>query len=189
MDRDLYTIGAYEDLKAAAKKLVSSGKRQLLVVDEGSVVGVLSSLDILTEFIKQKHIPEKASVSEVMSRDIVYCSPEDSVSSIWDKIAKTGFSGMPVVLGKKVVGMVTRMNLLKHRKAGISSEGGRPKSIPVKKVMSTPVITCAKSSTIPEVAEIMVSKRILRVPVTGPKDELVGIADTEDILRAYLNLR
>jgi CBS domain-containing protein len=185
MDRNVYSVSPEEELKKAAKKLVSSGKKQLLVIGE-KLVGVLSSLDIVTEFVRKCYSPLKKDVSSVMSHDVVYCSPEDSVASVWDKIAATGFSGMPVVSDKKVVGIVTRMDLLKRGNARISRESGRPRSIPVKKVMSTPPIVVSQGSSVAEAAEIMASRRILRLPVTGVDGALAGILDVEDVLGAYI---
>ncbi|MFH1788019.1 MAG: CBS domain-containing protein [Candidatus Altiarchaeota archaeon] len=184
MDRDTYTVSPQEEVASAARKIVSSGKKQLLVAD-GNILGIISSLDVLTALAGDGSPSQSAMVGEVMSPDVVSCASDELVSSVWGKIEASGFSGLPVVSGKKVVGMVTRMDLLKKGKARISRESGRSKNMQVKKVMNAPAVTINDSCSVADAAKLMVERRILRLPVMGGGGELVGIVDVEDVLGAY----
>lgn len=184
MDRNIYTVSPQEELKEAVKKLVASGKKQLLVVDK-KPVGIITALNILSELVSQGVLPVMQDISGVMSREVVFCSPDDDLSSVWGRITETGFSGMPVIEKEKVVGMVTRMDLLKQGRARLSRESGRAKNVSVRKVMSKPAVTSVSSDSTASVAEKMASNRILRIPIVDSYEKLVGLADVEDVLRAY----
>ncbi len=185
MSTNIISVSADDDLIAAAKLIVEYHIRQLPVVD-GNIVGIISSLDILLNLVETKHMPSKKDVKTIMSRNVVTCKPDDELASIWSKMLETGFSGLPVIEKNHVVGMVTRMDILKHGSARLSKESGRAKTIQVKKIMKAPAIVCSINSTAKEAAETMVAKHILRLPVVDEKNKIAGIIDIEDVLRAFV---
>lgn len=187
MTKNVVTVRPDENILSAAKNIIKYKVRQLPVVGpQSKPVGIISSMDIINALMEHDYVPSKDKVSEVMSRKIVYCRPEDELSDIWDRMLESGFAGLPVLDDKKVVGMVTRREVLKHGAFRIGTDSGKVKSIMVRKAMRAPAITTVPDAGIQDAAKLMIENRILRLPVVDKSKKIVGIIDAEDILKAYL---
>jgi CBS domain-containing protein len=187
MSHNVVTVSDGEELTNAARLMVKNAVRQTPVLDRsGRLVGILSALDILNAFVEKRINPVKKSVREVMSVDVVSCSPEENITKVWEKMLSTGFSGLPVVEKNKVVGIITRMDLLKHGSARPHRESGKNKHVPVRKVMEKKVITANIGDDTAIVARLMTANRIIRIPVVEKGTKLAGIVDVEDILKAFV---
>jgi CBS domain-containing protein len=145
----------------------------------------------LEDFIKplMKTNPERflQDASEIMTRDVVTCSPEDEVEKIWRLMQKTRFSGLPVVRDGKLIGMVTQKDLLESGAAlpGFESTKGRFRASPkVSSIMKTNVVSVPPSTKAIKIARVMISKNIGRVPVKDEKGRLLGIVDREDVAKS-----
>jgi CBS domain-containing protein len=135
--------------------------------------------------------PEKFSqeVSEVMTADVVACSPDAEVDNVWRMMQEESLAGLPVVDKGKLVGIVSQKDLLDSGalKPTFEAKKGRFKtSRKIRAVMNTNVASVRPSTKLDDAAKIMVSKNVGRVPVTDEKARLVGIVDREDIVRAIL---
>jgi len=152
-------------------------------------IGVLGLEDFIGAFLKKGVAKLLRVLSEIMSTELVTCSPEDEVDNIWRLMREGSFAGLPVVKGGKVVGMVTQKDLLD---SGVTfpvfeAKKGRFKaSSKISSVMKTFVISLRPTVTIKEAAEIMLEKNIGRLPIVDEKDRIIGIVDREDVVRALL---
>ncbi|WP_231845046.1 CBS domain-containing protein [Methanocella paludicola] len=52
-------------------------------------------------------------VSEVMTKDVITCRPSDPVDGVVKLMSEKDISGLPVVDGEKVVGMVTEADIMR----------------------------------------------------------------------------
>lgn len=132
--------------------------------------------------------PEKFAkdVGEIMTKDVVTCSPDDEVEHIWRLMQERRFAGLPVVKNGKLVGIVTHKDLLQSGAflpAFESKKGRYLASSNISSVMKTEVVAVEPSVKAIRVAKVMVSKDIGRVPVRDKSGRLVGIVDREDIVR------
>lgn len=178
-----------EDLMKVAEVMVKNNIGRMPVVKSSTdmtLIGVVSAHDILSKLVER--IPKKKVVEEVMTREVVTCSPEDAITKVLDKMLETGYSGIPVVKNGRVIGMVTRMDIIRSGHARISREDdkGKVKHPPqVAKIMKTPVETVYPSTPVVEAAKKMIERNIGRLPVVED-GKLVGIVDREDLIRAWL---
>ncbi|RLI95532.1 MAG: inosine-5-monophosphate dehydrogenase [Candidatus Altiarchaeales archaeon] len=189
MSHNVVTALPDEDIFSVTKKLTESGIRQLPVIDkDGKIVGIISSMDILRVFLDNKYKTVKKKIRDVMSIDVVFCHEDDEISKIWNLIKKSGFGGLPVIDEKgKIKGIVTRMDILRKRSVCISKESGKRRKVTIRRVMIFKPYTIMADDTTENAVRIMVSKKIIRLPVVDNNGMLVGIVDSEDILRSYLN--
>jgi len=132
--------------------------------------------------------PHKLSkqVSEVMSRNLLVCSSEDEVDNVWRLMQKKSFAGLPVVKKDKLVGIVTQKDLLESGAILPTFESAKGRfraSSKISSVMKTSVVAVKPYAKVNEVAELMISRNIGRIPVKDDKGKLVGIIDREDIAR------
>lgn len=185
----LITTTPDESITEATKKIIKHGVRQLLVVNSVSndkLLGIISSMDILKAFVEYEHITSKEKIQDVMNKEFISCGPDDELSKVWHMMVESDISGVPVLENKKVVGIITRMDILRHGSFRLSEESGKGKKIHIKKVMISPAIVTTPDEKIVSVSKKMLQNKIIRLPVVDSNKNIIGIVDIEDILNAYL---
>lgn len=185
MTSNIISVNQTDDIFTAAKELVNAGVRQLPVV-ERTLVGIISSLDILTAFVDHDYRPAKKSIMKLFDRKYLSCFENDSLAVAWDKMVKNDISSLPVLDNQKLFAMISMSDILASGRARISKESGKGRHITVSRLMSTPVLTVSESDLTKDVAFSMAKKRVLRMPVTGIDKDITGVIDISDVLRAYL---
>lgn len=196
MSTPLVITTGNEDLRVLAEKLISADVSMSPVLqDTGGkkIIGLVSVHDIIKGFLESGARPTKKFVKEIMSRDVTSCSPNEEISRIWKMMERTGYSGIPVVEGKRILGVITRGDIIKSGFARLELEDEKSsskRSPLVEKVMHTPAITVSPDTEIIDATKTLLSKRIGRLPVIKKIGksavELVGIIDRTDILKAFI---
>jgi CBS domain-containing protein len=128
-------------------------------------------------------------VSEIMQTEVATLARGDRVD-LADDIMRLGrVRHMPVVERGRLVGVVTARDVLAasltralefepaHRRAFL-------KSVEVREVMSTEVVSLGPEATLGEAAELMLTRKIGCLPVTGSDGRLLGLVTETDLLRA-----
>lgn len=189
------------DIKDVAVKLIKSDSVQAPVVESTEnmrVVGILSMGDILKKIIEHESSTNDSTINEIVTTKVVKTNYDDHLSKVWSLMDESGFSGLPVVKKDKLIGIITRKDIIKSGHA-IKGLNNVDKSIKVEKVMVTPPIVVTKETTVKQAAELMIKNDIGRLPVVeNPKyirkepnrareSNLVGIIAREDILGTYLS--
>src|SRR5512135_2554174 len=95
-----------------ALKLLSGEYSSLPVVEEdGSVVGIISELDILKAIRAGKKLDD-VNAGELMSHSPLSVEPETPVEKIIDLMAEKHLLRVPVVRDGRLVGSISRTNIL-----------------------------------------------------------------------------
>jgi CBS domain-containing protein len=173
-----------------AARLMLREKRSLLPVVESEgvhkLLGVVSLLDVFMNIDLEK-APEK-QVSEIMTTKVVTTRPDDPVTKIWDLMVEEDFTGLPVVKDGKLIGMITRFDLLKGT-ARIGKESERRPAdsmqMTVEKFMSTPLYSVTPEDSVRKAIELMLKHEVGRMSVVDG-GKLVGIVDRNDLIKGYL---
>lgn len=141
-------------------------------------------------------------VREIMSKDITSIKPADNALESLVLLFKMQISGLPVIDEQgKLVGMFTEKDVLKHALPSYIEQVGRftyeenPKSIKkkfmelenfkVSQLMRKEVITVNEDAAVCEVARMMLTQKIRRIPVLNKEKTVVGIIAREDIIKFY----
>ncbi|MGE5505266.1 MAG: CBS domain-containing protein [Actinomycetota bacterium] len=108
--------------------------------------------------------------------------PEHSVAET-AKLLSTKKVGVAVVCDAKgrIMGVLSERDIVN----GLSQYGKGALDMPVRNVMSSPVLTCKPSDTAREVLQMMNSRRIRHLPVVEG-EELVGIVSIGDAVNHRL---
>lgn len=111
------------------------------------------------------------------SLGVLTCSPDETLDSIIPKLNKV--TGLPVISSSdnKVIGVISRTDIIKIRKML------RPGSMQdtVATHMTSPAICVDQNSTVQAAADLMLSKKIRRLPVVDELGQAVGIVARSDI--------
>lgn len=117
------------------------------------------------------------TVAEVMTRDVKFVSPEETVRRAAEMMDELNVGSLPVCDGPKLVGMITDRDITIRSTA----KGQAPETTRVGDVMSPQVRTCHESQSVDEVLREMGDSQIRRVPVVDQASHsLVGIVSLGD---------
>jgi CBS domain-containing protein len=176
------------------------------------LVGVVSLLDVLRYREEHEDADGRVLVEEIMTAEVLSMSATANAAVVAQRLRSHGeLRVLPVVQGGKLVGVVTRSDLLRHR--GGSSRrtglrrflGGRDAAeddalfglarararragpaptaaTPVRDVMTHEVITVEPAQPVAHAAELMLHHRHTALPVVDGGNRLVGILSEADIL-------
>lgn len=109
----IVTIPLNGTVQEAAKLLVETGCPILAVVTpQGEMAGVITSWDIAQA--ASRGPIENISLEQVMSRQVISCSAEDSILDIVRKLEFYEISAMPVMAGNRVMGMISTDTLARR---------------------------------------------------------------------------
>ena len=116
-----------------------------------------------------------ATLKEVMSTDIVTVTLQDNAFEIATKMKQHDIGFIPVVEGKKLIGVVTDRDLVIRGYANKQSG-----SVAVDQVITRDVITASPETSIDEAAKMMASNKIRRLPIVE-NGELLGVVAIGDL--------
>jgi CBS domain-containing protein len=116
-------------------------------------------------------------VSDIMTSAAVTDAPDDTLAEASSKMWQQQTGSLLVMDGKKLIGIVTERDLLRF-----VGEGGDPKAVSLRDVMTTDVVTIAPGTTLHDAARIMFDKWFRHLPVVTESGELVGVISTRDLL-------
>ena len=142
---------------------------------------------------------------DVMSKPVVTVTPDTPTREIARLLLEGGFSAVPVVDDNGApIGMVSEDNLIRPERAARETRRqywleifaeGQPISSELlawlhsqnhnaRAVMSAPVITVNEDTELSEIARVLVTHRIKRVPVVRD-GRITGIVARDDLVRAF----
>jgi CBS domain-containing protein len=140
--------------------------------------GVLLS-DLFPVIISRSKL--HGTVASCMSSKVIAASAADELQKVYTLIMESGFSAFPVVKKKKLVGMISRRDLISTPR--VRSALADHARTPVANVMTTDVFTITPGEPVSAAAELLVKHDVSRLPVLEG-DRLVGIVDRHDVLAA-----
>jgi CBS domain-containing protein len=215
MTARVVTVRSDEPIAAAVERMTRFGFSALPVVSASfRLVGIVSLLDVLR--YREEHQAEgveadgQVLIEEIMSPEVLSMSPTANAAVVAQRLRSHGeLRVLPVVQGGRLVGVVTRGDLLRHRDGASRRTGlrrffgGRDKAeddalfalararragptpaaaTPVREVMTRQVITVGATQRLALAAELMLHHRHTALPVVDGESRLVGILSEADIL-------
>ncbi len=168
-----------------AKKMIESGSRIVPIGTEEKIEGIVNSTKLL------EHYKDKINllVSDLMVEEVITLPPKAKVAKAISIMRKKHISRIPIVEGKKVVGIITARDIIEKLvypkekpEFGERAEHYPSLAIPVEGIMTKDVITIRYDEPVRKAIEIMLEKNISGLPVVDENDNLVGIITRKDIL-------
>lgn len=140
---------------------------------------------------------------DIMTKDVITVTKDATVENVTELLIKNDISGVPVVNeDNEVIGMVTETDLIFrdkdiHIPSYVPLLGGfillesvkkfekdlkKMAGYKVEDIMTTPVAKVYEDQEVKEVVNIMLNKKINRVPVIDKEGKLKGIIARSDVL-------
>ena len=117
-------------------------------------------------------------LSSIMTTDIVTVNPGDTLQTVKDILFSKRIHHLPVVDGRKLVGIITTYDLVR-----LDQPFSEYENIRVKEVMTTKMATLEPHEKIGSAAEIFLENLFHGLPVVNEAGELLGIVTTFDVLK------
>jgi CBS domain-containing protein/beta-phosphoglucomutase-like phosphatase (HAD superfamily) len=110
------TIRASETILALSQKLRNEKVGAMVVTSpDGTLEGIISERDIANGLAVHAAALGNLRVSDLMTKAVVTCSTEDSISSVAKVMTQRRFRHLPVQQDGQLVGLISIGDVLKHR--------------------------------------------------------------------------
>ncbi len=171
-----------DSIEVAARVMRSYRTDSAAVVDpEPRIAGGVLLSDLFPVIISRNEL--HGTVGARMSRNVVALAHEDEIQRVYSRIVESGFSAFPVLKKKRLVGIISRRDLIGSRRVRtVVADHART---PVETVMTKDVVTISPDEPVSAAAELLVKHDVSRLPVLEG-DRLVGIIDRHDVLASLV---
>jgi len=119
MTRKVITVSRGDTLEFASHLLQEHRIHQLPVVEGAELIGFVSGTDIRNSTFEETTVSaggeivmKNTTVGEIMKREVITVSPWDTVEDALLIFHKRKLGALPVVEGKKLVGIITKADVL-----------------------------------------------------------------------------
>ena len=171
MTKNPVTIDKDRSLKDAVGLLIKHKISRLPVLDNKKLVAILTHRDITEALgsVKERVSSAHIHVSNAMSNNLITLPPSMEIQTAAETMVSAGISGIPIVDGGKLVGIITKTDLI----------GTVKSNIPVSDIMAKPIYASPDQKAI-HIRRMLIDYNISILPVleTG---KLMGTISEKDI--------
>jgi CBS domain-containing protein len=131
-------------------------------------------------------------ISNIMTKEVITLSLTDTLYSAEKRMKTNHIRHIPVVEGKKLIGLLSLSDLQRISFIDAYSKEGTEDTpvynmLSIKDMMIKKPLTASPETTILEVSKLLASKEFHSLPVVE-KNKLVGIVTTTDLLNYLVDL-
>ena len=162
-----------------------------VVRGNNTLEGIITVTDLLRAYIGQYDVERLTDVVSMMQTQVITATPAMSLAEIQRLMRANNIRHVPVVSGKRLVGMLTDRDIrealpspattLTHGEIAYQME-----TTPIKTCMTQDVVWVCPGSTMIDAARLLVHRKIGCLPVVD-HGALVGVVTEIDCLRALLH--
>jgi acetoin utilization protein AcuB len=179
MQCDVLTLKEDDSLHIGLVTMLKRGVRHAPVMRDGDLVGILSERNALAH--RATH-GRDGSVAAAMVAEPYVVDPETSLEAASGMMATHKIGCLPVVVRGKLVGIITRTDLL----TAFAQEPVRhgPEAAYAKDVMQTQVLVARADDTLLDAAHRLLQNNIRHLPVVDGDGKLLGMLSDRDVRSA-----
>ena len=155
---------------SAAMDTVTESQLAIALAQEGGI-GVIHRNKTLEQEVEE--VKKVKNADDITISDVITINPDSSVSEVQKVMDDMSISGLPVVEGDDIIGIISRRDVKPIIKSGQDKL--------VKDIMTSDVVTIDESISAEEALDIAYENKVERLPVLSD-NKLVGIVTIRDIL-------
>jgi len=181
MTQDVITVDKDIDLRHVLKLMKKHEITKIPVVEDKKLLGVITDNIIAYKLgsIRNKGIPaSRMHASSVTEKEIDTVKPETDLNLVLKKVGKTGPTIINVVENEKLVGIITKADLLPMVKSNKKIET----------IMQKKLFIVSPEERVIHARRIMIDEHIARLPVVY-QGKLVGLISDTEIAFALAKLK
>jgi CBS domain-containing protein len=192
MKTNVITITPDSTIQHATRVMLENKINALPVMENGKLIGILTSSDLLRFIITETpNLNKKITIADYMTDEVATVTRSATLLEAHTQMGAKRIRSLPVVEEGKIVGLVTRTDLMSSDPSRPAMQNSKETSTkvlaqPVEKVMVTSVITLDPAAEITEAARIMLEKKIHCLPVVDAKQQMLGIITESDLFLMLL---
>ena len=112
--KELLTVDSKKPVLEALTIMAKHKIGALIVMNGSKMVGVISERDYAREMILEGRSSKDTLVKEIMTKKVISLSAKDNFEKGLDIMTKNRIRHMPIMDGKKLIGMVSQGDLVKE---------------------------------------------------------------------------
>ena len=175
MTKDVATVSSQETAAFAAKIMSGRHISCIVVVNDEGIAGIISETDFFQKMAAKKKTPDKIPVTDIMSHPVVSIPANTSILQASKVALKNHIRRLPVLEGKKLVGIVTQTDLV----AALTSYGLLGD---IENIMNRDTAVIDADASVAEAMSIMADRSISSV-VVRQAEKVVGIFTGRDLVK------
>jgi CBS domain-containing protein len=208
MSRDIASVTKDTPLREVVDAMLGKPYRAVPVVDDGAPVGIVTSSDLVRKggldvrldlaarlegpelhALLERLAPSSQVAGEVMTRPPVTVEAGTPLPEVAARMARLRLKRLPVVNDRgKLVGIVSRVDLLRSAAGGFDGEAPPPRELglarntPLSRVMRRDPPLVRPETPLPEVFQAVVATRLNRALVVDADHRVVGLVTDAELL-------
>lgn len=107
MTEDLVTLKASAPISDAAKRMRDADIGDVLVMNDGTLCGLVTDRDIVVRAIAEGADPQFTKLNEICTHEVITVAPDDAVEDVIRIMREKAVRRVPVVEGRRPVGIVS----------------------------------------------------------------------------------
>jgi CBS domain-containing protein len=175
MTKGVITISPTTSIIEAADILIKNNFRRLPVVEDKTLVGIVTTTDLTYELIS---LDVKDALSEYMSRNVQTISPTKPVADAIKSMVEHNI-GCIIVLDTDIRGIITERDIL-----AVAAKNSNPHTVIASEIMTPDVIQVAPTTEVSHACNLLYHWGFRRLPVVDEGGNLVGIITGRDLIKA-----
>jgi len=175
MSQNMVTTSSVETVLSAAKTMCENNISCIVVVDNGSVAGILTETDLLKRIAANQKDYSKITIAETMSSPVETIPANLPVLEAVRIMEARHIKRLPVLQKKRLVGIITQTDLTRLLASSAMWKN-------VVEIMSPDVAAILCKASVAEAAEVMTSRHISCIVILE-EDEVVGVLTERDLLK------
>jgi CBS domain-containing protein len=130
-------------------------------------------------------------VHKIMATDPITVHEQQKLSDVHHLIVERKIHHVPVVSGRKLIGLISGNDLLRVSWGDVNKQDPRQvdallDTLTIREVMQEDVMTLRRTDTVRRAAELLSQGEYHSLPVLDGDDELVGMVTSTDLIKYLL---
>jgi CBS domain-containing membrane protein len=130
-------------------------------------------------------------IHEIMTADPIAVHEKQKLSDVHRLIVERKIHHVPVVSGRRIVGLISATDLLRVSWGDVNQQDPRQvdvllDTLAIRDVMQEDIVTMRRNETVRRAAELLAQGEYHSLPVLDEDDQLVGMVTSTDVIRYLL---
>ncbi|HEX2066512.1 MAG TPA: CBS domain-containing protein [Candidatus Thermoplasmatota archaeon] len=181
MATDIVTVTKDRNLKDVLSLMDQHRITKIPVVEGGNLVGIITDgriVDKLGRVHNRSVVVSTLHASSVMEKDFIVAHPDEDLNVLLEDVGKPGLTMVPVVQGTRLVGVVTKADLLRLVES----------SAPLPALMKKELKAVSPEERLIHARRLLLDNDIARLPVLE-NGKVKGIIAEHEIAGAFASLK